>query len=170
VDVELKLVSGVDHVCSLELWGAVVPAESTVSYRPSKVELKLKKALPGGWAALERAATVLAPVVTAAVAAAPAEAPKPKYPSSSAKGVNWDEVEKVIAQEEAAETPEGEEALHKLFKQIYGNADEDTRRAMVKSFQTSGGTVLSTNWKEVGTKDYEKERQAPDGMTWKKWG
>lgn len=28
-------------------------------------------------------------------------------------------------------------------------ADEDTRRAMVKSFQTSGGTVLSTNWDEV---------------------
>ena len=28
--------------------------------------------------------------------------------------------------------------------------DEDTRRAMMKSFQTSGGTVLSTNWDEVG--------------------
>ena len=28
-------------------------------------------------------------------------------------------------------------------------ADEDTRRAMVKSYQTSGGTVLSTNWDEV---------------------
>ena len=50
-----------------------------------------------------------------------------------------------------------------------GNANEDTRRAMNKSFQTSGGTVLSTNWGEVGEKDYEKERQAPEGMQWKNW-
>jgi len=42
-------------------------------------------------------------------------------------------------------------------------------RAMNKSFQTSGGTVLSTNWGEVGTTDYEKERQAPAGMQWKTW-
>jgi len=40
---------------------------------------------------------------------------------------------------------------------------------MVKSFQTSGGTVLSTNWDEVGKTDYEKERQAPKGMEWKTW-
>ena len=51
--------------------------------------------------------------------------------------------------------------------------------AMKKSFQTSGGTVLSTNWlqqqqqqnnnnnhnnnnrKEVKEKDYENEKQAP---------
>jgi suppressor of G2 allele of SKP1 len=29
---------------------------------------------------------------------------------------------------------------------------------MNKSFQTSGGTVLSTNWGEVKKKDYEAER------------
>ena len=40
---------------------------------------------------------------------------------------------------------------------------------MNKSFQTSGGTVLSTNWKEVQEKDYEKERQAPKGVEWRTW-
>lgn len=28
---------------------------------------------------------------------------------------------------------------------------------MIKSYQTSGGTVLSTNWKEVAERDYAKE-------------
>lgn len=33
--------------------------------------------------------------------------------------------------------------------------DEDTRRAMMKSFVESNGTVLSTNWQEVGAKPVE---------------
>lgn len=40
---------------------------------------------------------------------------------------------------------------------------------MIKSYQTSGGTVLSTNWNEVSQKNYEDERQAPKGMEWKNW-
>ncbi|KAG1684297.1 hypothetical protein DVH05_028580 [Phytophthora capsici] len=30
--------------------------------------------------------------------------------------------------------------------------------------------VLSTNRKEIAEKDFEKERTAPNGMEWKKWG
>jgi len=82
---------------------------------------------------------------------------------------DWDAIEKDIVDEEKNEKPEGDEAMNKLFKQIYSNASDDTRRAMVKSFQTSGGTVLSTNWDEVEKKDYEKERTAPKGVEWKNW-
>lgn len=45
--------------------------------------------------------------------------------------------------------------------------DEDTRRAMMKSFQESNGTVLSTNWQEVGSK--KTEWQPPEGTDVKKW-
>lgn len=31
----------------------------------------------------------------------------------------------------------------------------------------SGGTVLSTNWEEVGKKTVD--RKPPDGMEWKSW-
>jgi suppressor of G2 allele of SKP1 len=47
----------------------------------------------------------------------------------------------------------------RFFQQLYADADEDTRRAMLKSYQESGGTALSTNWKEVGTRDYGKEEE-----------
>lgn len=39
---------------------------------------------------------------------------------------------------------------------------------MIKSYQTSGGTVLSTNWKEVAERDYEKDLTAPKGQDVKK--
>ena len=91
-----------------------------------------------------------------------ADAPRP-YSSRR----DWNAIDKSITQELEAEKPEGDEALNTLFQQIYRNANEDTRRAMVKSMQTSGGTCLSTNWNEVEKTDYEKERQAPKGMEWK---
>lgn len=82
---------------------------------------------------------------------------------------DWNAIEANLKAEEEAENPEGDEALNKLFQQIYSNANEDTRRAMIKSMQTSGGTCLSTNWDEVEKTDYEKERQAPKGMEWKNY-
>lgn len=90
-------------------------------------------------------------------------------PRPYASTKDWNKIEADIKKEEEEETGVGDEALNKLFKQIYGNADDDTRRAMVKSYQTSGGTVLSTNWKEVAEKNYEEERTAPKGMEWKNW-
>lgn len=57
-----------------------------------------------------------------------------------------------------------------FFQEIFKNSDPDKRRAMIKSMQTSGGTVLSTDWNDVSKKDYEgKDRPSPPkGQEWKK--
>ena len=62
---------------------------------------------------------------------------------------------------------EGDE-VNGFFKQLYAGADPDTRRAMMKSYQESNGTALSTNWAEVGKGTVETS--PPDGMEAKKWG
>ena len=53
------------------------------------------------------------------------------------------------------------------LKKIYGEGSDEVKRAMNKSFVESGGTVLSTNWGEVGKK--KVECKPPDGMEFKKY-
>ncbi|PHJ20865.1 sgs domain-containing protein [Cystoisospora suis] len=103
-----------------------------------------------------------------ALSAGDATPQQPLYPSSKKK-VDWNKVEKELDEELKDETKEGDAALQQLFQQIYANADEDTRRAMIKSYQTSGGTVLSTNWSEVKGKNYEATVTAPDGQEVRRW-
>lgn len=86
---------------------------------------------------------------------------------------NWDGITtEILSKEKEKTTTEdpnagGDAALNGFFQQIYGNADEDTRRAMMKSFTESGGTALSTNWDEV--KRAEVPVRPPEGSEWKKW-
>eukprot|EP00903_Cladosiphon_okamuranus_P010720 g10132.t1 len=163
------------------LYEEVLPEKSRKRFMASKLEVTLTKKSPADWPELEgtatpatRPAAAVAPAPNAssegtAAAAVPVQEPPTKVPRPYSSTKDWDVVEKEVQKELDSEKPEGEQALNDLFKSIYGKADEDTRRAMVKSFQTSGGTVLSTNWDEVGKVDYEKERQAPKGMEWKTW-
>ena len=57
--------------------------------------------------------------------------------------------------------------MNDFFQKLYADADEDTRRAMMKSFSESGGTTLSTNWDEV--RKATVEVKPPEGSEWKKW-
>lgn len=90
-----------------------------------------------------------------------------KYPSSSHMYKNWDRLAKQIQEEEKSENLEGDAALNKLFQQIYADGSDEVKRAMNKSFQESGGTVLSTNWKDV--KKEKVEVKPPDCMEYKKY-
>jgi len=77
------------------------------------------------------------------------------------------EKEKAVNKEYEIALKEDEKAnaLDGLFKKIYKDAPPETRRAMNKSYQTSNGTVLSTNWDDVKNKDYEgKDKVLPKGF------
>lgn len=126
----------------------------SVNVLSTKVEITLQKATGGKWPALEGRGES-APLPTAAPSAEPSStAPRPRS--------KWD------ALQVEDEAPMGADAeLNAFFKKLYADADDDTRRAMVKSFQESNGTALSTNWAEVSQK--KTETRAPAGMVAKKY-
>lgn len=158
------------------LYDAVDVSKCKIVYKDEKVLIKLKKMQKHEWHNLFGSG------------ASPKHTPKGENSSSTdvkkeppkldsnkkasrpyVSDRDWDAIDRNLKEEEESEKGEGEEAMNKLFQNIYKNANEDTRRAMIKSFQTSGGTCLSTNWDEVSKTDYEKERKAPKGVEWKNW-
>ncbi|KAI9073543.1 hypothetical protein K1719_044491 [Acacia pycnantha] len=144
------------------LFGKIIPAKSRYEVLSTKIEIRLAKAEPLQWTSLEYTGQI---VVQRKVPASSGQILT--YPSSKPTRVDWDKLEAQVKKEEKEEKLDGDAALNKFFREIYQDADEDTRRAMRKSFVESNGTVLSTNWKEVGSK--KVEGSPPDGMELKKW-
>uniref|UniRef100_M4DB50 Uncharacterized protein n=1 Tax=Brassica campestris TaxID=3711 RepID=M4DB50_BRACM len=145
------------------LFGKIVPEKCRYEVLSTKVEIRLAKAEIITWASLEHAkvpAVLPKPNVLSEVSVRPA------YPSSK-KVKDWDKLEAEVKKQDNDEKLEGDAALDKSLREMYSNADEDMRRAMSKSFVESNGTVLSTNWKEVGAKTIKST--PPDGMELKKW-
>ena len=104
--------------------------------------------------------------------------PMPAYPTSSRTGPkDWDKVADELTKKPKTNTEgqneaedieeEGGDPVNAFFKKLYAGADPDTRRAMVKSYQESNGTALSTNWSDVSKG--RVETSPPDGMVAKKW-
>ncbi|KAG0294202.1 Suppressor of G2 allele of SKP1 [Dissophora globulifera] len=161
LSVSVKMPTGSDYSLELDpLSHAVVPSESKYEVLSTKIEIQLKKerfALK--WGALEGDDTNATSMATIAAGATSA------YPTSSRKAKNWDALEKEAEKEE--EKADGDKALNQLFAQIYKDADDNTKRAMMKSFTESNGTCLSTNWDEVGKGTVET--RPPEGMVARKY-
>jgi len=86
---------------------------------------------------------------------------------------NWDGLTSEILAKEKEISPDedpnvgGDSTVNGFFQKIFADADEDTKRAMMKSYSESGGTTLSTNWDEVSKAPVEVK--PPQGSEWKKW-
>nr|CCC89387.1 putative phosphatase-like protein [Trypanosoma congolense IL3000] len=160
--------SGREYQYSVERFYAPLSGEpAVVNVRGMKVEVQVRKAVEQQWPALEAAedGTLLgvlpANATAATVAGLPASAKDLPYPNS--RGRDWS----TVKLDEDDTKPEGEQALNALFQQIYGNGTDEQRRAMMKSFVESNGTVLSTNWEDVGKRQVAVE--PPSGMEAKKY-
>lgn len=128
-----------DYLMTKELFEEVDPEASSWSASKYKVELRLRKKVSGvTWVALD----VQGEVASAGVRAS-ALAQKRKEKADEKQKL-WN----AKADEELKDYKEDDSAMS-VFRQIYSNVDEDTRRAMVKSYSESGGQVLSTDWSKV---------------------
>ncbi|WWD17630.1 hypothetical protein CI109_102071 [Kwoniella shandongensis] len=174
---------------SLEpLWSHIVPERSTIRVLSTKIELKLAKVSSANWPTLlsdpsqpSTSAPLAPPPTTAAHPEASSSTSKPSteidaLPQSSttkdtiktgnsSKKKNWDKVvDDELEEGDQTKDPNGggDAALQKFFSQIYSGADDDTKRAMIKSFTESGGTTLSTDWNNIGKET--TPIRPPDGM------
>lgn len=132
----------------LKLAHEINPKDSSFKVLKSKLEIRLRKTSAVHWSSLE--------------AKSVPEPEKPAYPTSSTKKHDWDKLEKELDQE--AEESQG---VQDIFKKIYSEGSEEVRRAMNKSFMESSGTVLSTNWGDVGARKVDVK--APEGTNYKKF-
>ncbi|XP_018532953.1 protein SGT1 homolog isoform X1 [Lates calcarifer] len=157
LDAKIQLASGESYSLNLHLLHPIVPQQSSFKILTTKVEIKMKKTDAIRWEKLEGEGQE-----------SNIKHFNPhQYPSSSHYTCKWDKMVVDISEEEKNENLEGDAALNKLFQQIYSDGSDEVKRAMNKSFMESGGTVLSTNWKDVGKR--KVEMNPPDDVEFKKY-
>jgi len=110
-----------------------------------KVEVGLVKKIAGRWHAItgeEDESVKIVPLEPST-----SSSPKPKK--------NWDGITTSILTNEKEKTTNedpnvgGDAAANEMFAKLYADADEDVKKAMIKSYTESNGTSLSMNWDEV---------------------
>ncbi|KAL8691948.1 MAG: hypothetical protein Q9218_002930 [Villophora microphyllina] len=188
--ISFPLATGSDYDFSLDpLHGKIDPTTSEAKVMGTKVDFILKKTTTGEmWPTLESTEPINdskdekgddSKEVKRAVLADLTTQSGPLYPTSSKSGPkNWDKLADDLTKkkkqkdgeeggDDGLDDFEGGDPVNGLFQQLYSRADPDTKRAMMKSYQESNGTALSTNWGEVGKG--KVETQPPDGMEAKPW-
>ncbi|MEW5299623.1 MAG: hypothetical protein WDW36_002619 [Sanguina aurantia] len=128
-----------EYRLEVELFGKVEPSACRVEVLRSKIEITMAKIDAAQWGGLE----------------APA-----------ASGVQLTSRPDVSASNPATKAPKDWRKVDSHIAELESK-DDDQRRAMMKSFTESNGTVLSTNWEDIGKK--KTECTPPDGMQVKKW-
>ncbi|KAF9453841.1 SGS-domain-containing protein [Macrolepiota fuliginosa MF-IS2] len=162
---ELAYTHGEKSLTLEPLKGQIDTEKSTYFVGKVKVEVSLVKRAQGRWGGLIGDAPD--PLANTSYNAPPTTS------TARPRQKNWEGIsDEILKSEKERSTEEdpnvgGDSTLNSFFQKIYADADEDTRRAMMKSFSESGGTTLSTNWDDVRKKPVEVK--PPSGSEYKKW-
>lgn len=152
------------------LFAPVDTVNAGIRVLATKVEVSLQKAQPGvHWPSLQGAAGDTAATAQPSSASVQGSSTLQSAPVARQRS-KWDSFkddDEEGADKEGSGAAE-DASIDAFFKKLYADADEDTRRAMMKSYQESGGTSLSTNWDEV--RKGRVEAKPPQGMEARKWG
>ncbi|KAF8640469.1 hypothetical protein AX17_000132 [Amanita inopinata Kibby_2008] len=163
---KLSYTNGDKSVVLEPLKGQIDPETSNFTVKKVKVEIIIAKRAATRWGAL--VGDVPDPLANVPASVQPISSMATKKPTK-----NWEGITTNILKSEKEKTTEedpnvgGDSTLNSFFQKIFTDADDDTKRAMMKSFQESGGTTLSTNWEEV--KKGKVPIKPPAGAELKKW-
>ncbi|CDO91756.1 unnamed protein product [Kluyveromyces dobzhanskii CBS 2104] len=154
--------NGSEFQFSIKLSHDVDPNSAQVSVFTKKLEVTLSKLDKHQWKSLEKNDEEVTPQIPKMIVQnSETPANDLSYPSSSKKAIDWSKID-IDSDEEESKS----QSADAFFQQIYKGADEDTKRAMMKSFIESNGTSLSTNWDEVSKGQVEPA--LPEGVEIKK--
>jgi len=179
VEISFPIDASKNFELNLDLFDEIDAEKSSHTIHLDRIEIQLEKKIrERNWTFLEGPTSQNEKILETFMPKPVSQQPQttqgvPAYPSSSKVKRDWSKIDHEIEEDmkKNKDDYQDEDPLNSFFKQIYKGADENTRRAMMKSFQTSGGTVLSTNWDEVKEKDYEKKDRpdAPAGQEYRDW-
>ena len=122
------IINGEEYDKAWAFFGSIKEGSLKVDNSSKKIEISFQKVTPGNWPRAE----------------AGQDETKPLYQK-------WKEIH--LPQEEEDKN----EGIDKFLQRIYANASDDAKRAMNKSYFESVGTVLSTNWEDVGKRKVEPQ-------------
>jgi len=158
----IKTSESSEFTLDLTLCDKIIVEESKYTILSTKLEIRMKKAEQARWLDLQASKAAITKIKWDDSSSVDKHA----YPYSVKGGAikkNWDAIASTVEEEKL----EGDQALNKVFQDIFGKGTDEQRKAMIKSFTESGGTVLSTNWEDVGKR--KVEGSAPKGLEMKSW-
>lgn len=150
------------------LYADIIPDNLQPQVFSTKLSLTIPKSIPASWPTLTRDPSIKQNDIKLAqlpTMTQPESTSQPQ-PATKRKPNKFDNIS-LSDDEEGGSKKDSEKDVDAFFKTLYGDMSEDSKRAMMKSYVESKGTVLSTDWSDIGNRKVEPA--PPSGTETKKY-